>query len=138
MTPEQIYLNNDGSSIKYVSMSVIKFPVRAGSTYIVNANGSKMTATGFYFDTTGDATVTARNGSETVVLLDEGQLPETSPFLFGDVNGDGFVNISDAVCLVNYILGQNPNPFVYEAADVNSDTEINISDVVALVGLILN
>ena len=138
MTPEQIYLNNDGSSIKYVSMSVIKFPVRAGSTYIVNANGSKMTATGFYFDTTGDATVTARNGSETVVLLDEGQLPETSPFLLGDVNGDGFVNISDAVCLVNYILGQNPNPFVYEAADVNSDTEINISDVVALVGLILN
>ena len=138
MTPEQIYLNNDGSSIKYVSMSVIKFPVRAGSTYIVNANGSKMTATGFYFDTTGDATVTARNGSETVVLLDKGQLPEASPFLLGDVNGDGYVNISDAVCLVNYILGHNPNPFVYEAADVNSDTEINISDVVALVGLILN
>jgi hypothetical protein len=65
-------------------------------------------------------------------------LPETSPFLLGDVNGDGFVNISDAVCLVNYILGQNPNPFVNEAADINSDSEINISDVVALVGLILN
>ena len=138
MTPEQIYLNNDGSSIKFGSMSVIKFPIRAGSTYTVNANGSKMTATGFYLDTTGDATVTARNGNETIVLLDKGQLPGTSHLLLGDVNGDGFVNISDAVSLVNYILGQNPNPFVYEAADVNSDTEINISDVVALVGLILN
>ena len=138
MTPEQIYLNNDGSSIKFGSMSVIKFPIRAGSTYTVNANGSKMTATGFYLDTTGDATVTARNGNETIVLLDKGQLPGTSHFLLGDVNGDGFVNISDAVSLVNYILGQNPNPFVYEAADVNRDTEINISDVVALVGLILN
>jgi surface protein len=57
--------------------------------------------------------------------------------LLGDVNDDGQVNISDVVTLVNYILGQDPSPFVFEAADVNEDTQINIGDVVALVNIIL-
>ena len=142
LTPEQIYMQWDGqgswSAIGNNGISVIKFPVKAGCTYAVNANGSKMTATGFYFDTTGDATVTTFYGNENVVLLDEGQLPGVSHVLIGDVNDDGFVNISDVVCLVSYILGQNPSPFIYEAADVNEDSQINISDAVALVGLILN
>ena len=142
LTPEQIYMQWDGqgswSTIGNNGISVIKFPVKAGCTYAVNANGSKMTATGFYFDTTGDATVTTFYGNENVVLLDEGQLPGVSHVLIGDVNDDGFVNISDVVCLVSYILGQNPSPFIYEAADVNEDSQINISDAVALVGLILN
>ena len=142
LTPEQIYMQWDGqgswSAIGNNGISVIKFPVKAGCTYAVNANGSKMTATGFYFDTTGDATVTTFYGNENVVLLDEGQLPGVSHVLIGDVNDDGFVNISCVVCLVSYILGQNPSPFIYEAADVNEDSQINISDAVALVGLILN
>ena len=137
MTPEHIYFNDEGSSINYGSMSVIKFPVRAGSQYVVNANGSKMTATGFYFDTTGDATVTVLNAGETITLLENGRLPGTTDFLLGDVNGDGMINISDVVSLVSYILGQNPSSFIHEAADVNNDTEINISDVVALVNVIL-
>ena len=141
MTPEQIYLNYDGSSnwtvINYASMSVIKFPVRAGSQYVVNANGSKMTTTGFYFDTAGKATVTVPNGGETVTLLENGKLPGTTDFLLGDVNADGLVNITDVVCLVNYILGGNPNPFVLEAADINKDEIINITDAVGLVSIIL-
>lgn len=58
--------------------------------------------------------------------------------LLGDVNDDGLVNISDVVTLVNYILGQDPSPFISEAADINEDNQINISDVVALVGIILS
>ena len=53
-------------------LGVIKFPVFAGCKYIVNANGSKMTASGFYFDTTGDAKVSIKVDDAEVVLLGEG------------------------------------------------------------------
>ena len=142
MTPEQIYHEWDGTSswsnLSVGGMSVIKFPVRQGKQYVVNANGSKMTATGFYFDNTGDATVSIQKNGESLLLLDKGQLPGTVNILIGDVNGDGLVNITDVVFLTNHILGQTPSPFIINAADVNDDGDINISDVVALVGLILD
>lgn len=140
--PEQIYLNYDGTGdwteVKYNSMSVIKFPVRSGHRYAVNANGSKMTATGFYFDTTGDATVTSPSGTDNIVLLDKGYLPGTVHFLLGDVNDDGSIDISDITALANYILGNIPPVFIEQAADVNGDGDINISDITQLVNYILS
>lgn len=58
--------------------------------------------------------------------------------LVGDANGDGVVNISDVVCVVDHIVGKNPISFIPEAADVNGDGQINISDVVGIVDRILN
>ena len=56
----------------------------------------------------------------------------------GDANGDGKVTITDAVGIVNYILG-NPSAFFNtEAADVNHDGKITITDAVAVVNIILN
>lgn len=54
--------------------------------------------------------------------------------LVGDVNGDGEVDISDVVVLVNMILGSTEKN---ASADVNDDGEVDISDVVALVNIIL-
>lgn len=59
-------------------------------------------------------------------------------FILGDVNGDGNVNITDAVCILNYILGNPSFDFIFKAADINNDTIINITDVVGVVNLILN
>lgn len=50
-------------------LGVIKFPVFKDCKYIVNANGSKMTASGFYFDETGDAKVSITVDDAEVVLL---------------------------------------------------------------------
>lgn len=58
--------------------------------------------------------------------------------LLGDVNGDGLVNITDAVALTNYVLGNPPEVFYEDAADVNGDGDINITDVSSLINLILN
>ena len=59
-------------------------------------------------------------------------------FTPGDVNADGFVNIFDAVQVVNYILGNNPSPFIFEAADMDASNAINIFDAVSIVNIILN
>ncbi len=50
-------------------LGVIKFPVFKDCKYIVNANGSKMTASGFYFDETGDAKVSITVDDAEVVIL---------------------------------------------------------------------
>ena len=59
---------------------------------------------------------------------------------YGDANGDGNVDISDVVVIVNYILnsGSVSGNFVFENADVNNDGMVDISDVVGVVNLILN
>lgn len=59
-------------------------------------------------------------------------------FLLGDVNRDGKVNITDAVCILNYILGNTPSTFFFKAADINKDTIINITDVVGVMNIIMN
>lgn len=56
----------------------------------------------------------------------------------GDANGDGKVTITDAVAIVNYILGNASGSFNEAAADVNRDGEITITDAVGVVNIILN
>ena len=62
----------------------------------------------------------------------------------GDANGDGKVTITDAVAIVNYILGNPSGNFNVEAANVNNDYDddgkpnITITDAVAVVNIILN
>lgn len=53
----------------------------------------------------------------------------------GDANGDGEVDISDVVFVVNEILSGDS---YQESCDVNGDGYVDISDVVELVNIILN
>lgn len=57
--------------------------------------------------------------------------------LMGDANGDGTVNVSDYVYVANYILEQNPEPFVFAAADIDGNGEINVSDLVLVANIAL-
>lgn len=50
----------------------------------------------------------------------------------GDVNGDGVIDISDIVAIINHIA-QNAN---YDNADVTHDGAVDISDVVAVINII--
>ncbi len=56
----------------------------------------------------------------------------------GDVNNDGKVTITDAVGVVNYILGNPAKDFNEDAADVNGDGNITITDAVGIVNIILS
>ena len=55
----------------------------------------------------------------------------------GDVNGDGDVDIADAVCIVNHIVGKPNATFFEDAADVNNDDDIDIADAVHIVNYVV-
>ncbi len=58
--------------------------------------------------------------------------------VLGDANGNGFVSISDAVFLINYIFsgGQAPSPILL--GDANCSRTVNISDAVYLINYIFS
>lgn len=56
----------------------------------------------------------------------------------GDANGDGVVTITDAVAVVDDILGNTPENFDRIAADVTGDGNVNITDAVGIVDIILS
>lgn len=56
---------------------------------------------------------------------------------FGDSNGNGTVNIADAVNTANYAVGNEVENFCFEAADVNTDSEVTVADASGTVTIIL-
>ena len=58
--------------------------------------------------------------------------PTANNHLKGDVNEDGFVNISDIVAVINHIAGIK----LYDKADVDEDKSVNITDVVTIINII--
>jgi hypothetical protein len=60
-------------------------------------------------------------------------MPEGPNFACGDCNGDGSVNSSDVVFLINYLFVGGPAPIPYQSGDVNHDSSINSADVVYLI-----
>ena len=57
--------------------------------------------------------------------------------VIGDVNGDGAVDIADAVCVVNHVVGKTTPSFIETAADVNNDGTIDIADAVKIVNKVV-
>jgi hypothetical protein len=73
-----------------------------------------------------------------LVNLNGGNIEFAASYLCGDANGDGSVDISDAVYLIAYIFsgGSAPNPIL--SGDANCDSAVDISDVVYLIAYIFS
>ena len=50
----------------------------------------------------------------------------------GDINGDGEVDINDAMCLLKYVAGWKLDGVVIEALDVNGDGRVNTKDAIQI------
>ena len=60
-------------------------------------------------------------------------------YTFGDADGNGMLNISDVVYIINYIFNGGPSPIPLPiTGDVNCDRETNISDAVFMINYIFN
>ena len=58
--------------------------------------------------------------------------------LYGDVNFDGTLNVTDIITMVNFVLNTStPTEEEFLAADINQDGILNILDVIGVVSEIL-
>ena len=70
--------------------------------------------------------------TDSLVVSNQGEIL----FICGDADGDGSINIADAVFLVNYIFADGTAPSPLASGDADCDQTINIADVVYLVNYI--
>ena len=93
------------------------------------------------------------NGVVQVVALTEGStmivvnstdgkaVPDTCQVMVytkvGDVNCDGYVNITDVTTLIDHLLGTTSTGFKAANADTNKDGQVNIADVTTLIDYLL-
>ena len=129
-TPEEnVYklcgLSADLSVISGKSGALIELPVTASATF----RGGTATLTDGYLITTGRQRIeVADSDIEVGFQLKPGTL-------LGDVNNDGFVNVTDVMLTVNYVVGQAPAGFIEANADMNADGLITVTDVIAIVNI---
>ncbi len=57
----------------------------------------------------------------------------TPPYLPGDVNNDGQIDLGDVVFLINYLYKQGQPPEPIEVGDMNGDCVVDIGDIVYLI-----
>ncbi len=79
-------------------------------------------------------------------LLDAIHLYSDSYFYFaedpvgkpGDVDGDGFVTVTDVLLTVNKVAkNENPANFIPLNADMNGDGLITVTDVIMIIGIVV-
>jgi hypothetical protein len=75
--------------------------------------------------------------------FEDGQWSELASFwvtsyVFGDANGDGSVNVGDAVFVITYVFNGGPAPEPLEAGDANCDGQCNVGDAVYLIAYVFN
>jgi len=69
-------------------------------------------------------------------LLSPIQADEPRDFVCGDADGEGNVNVSDAVYIISYVFTEGNPPSPYEAGDANEDGSVNVSDAVYILNYI--
>ena len=53
--------------------------------------------------------------------------------IYGDVNFDGELNVTDIILMVNFVLGEEPTEEEFLTADITQDGTLNILDVIQVV-----
>ena len=71
----------------------------------------------------------------TLSIVENSPLPLEEPeVISGDLNGDGEVDVTDVVELIDMVLAGSTDP----AGDINGDGEVDVTDVVELIDMVLS
>lgn len=129
-------LGNGTYQVLIYSMSNSPIVVNEGTLFTLDYTATEGTE---YRDTELQVTDIVLSDAKGKNYASVGNVSITAAFntVLGDVNGDGLVNIADAIGLVNYILGKAAFEVDELAADANEDGILNITDAIAIVNLIL-
>ena len=85
-----------------------------------------------------DYTISLNNNMLTVGSQSQ-HLPDTEGTIrlvdthIGDVNGDGSIDLTDAIMIIYSSLGSEQKGFIAMAADVNGDGSIDLTDAIIVI-----
>ncbi len=113
------FTGNSGDDLFYIT---VKVNDDAKGDYIIQLENTLFTTSDF----------------EEIAAPDVAAILNVKAYLLGDVNGSGAVTVTDVVLTAQYVLEQNPQPFIFEAADVNADGNITVTDVTRIAWMVLN
>lgn len=110
----KVLTDNDGVAITikaHVSadMAVGEYPIMVKNPLIVNNDGTKP------------------NVQETLSKI------TIEDYVKGDVDGDGVIDLADAVLVINHYVGKPVASFIDKAADVDGDGVIDLADAVLII-----
>ena len=129
----------EGNTYRFVCFSMSNEVITGTSGAILNASltiGESVNE-GSYEATISNIVVTKTDGTQLKLSDSKFNIVVTN-VIKGDANGDGEVNVSDIVEIVNYIMNKPSDKFVFTAADVNEDGEVNVTDIVKVVSIIMS
>ena len=122
--------NSENGTIVGFTLTGTNIPAGIGILLVATFDTDTNTETNLCLN---DAIVSDTNANGVSVTLGSCIEVDFNNSLYGDLDGDGVVNVIDAVILVNAVLnGEN-----ISGGDLNSDGIVNILDIVILVNLIL-
>ena len=91
------------------NMAVGEYPIMIQNPLIVNTDGTKP----------------AVQNTQSKITIED--------YMKGDVDGDGVVDLADAVLVINHYVGKPVNKFITKAADVDGDGVIDLADAVRII-----
>ena len=132
-SPEQ--WNNDwtafNANYRYGPSATVT--ISAGNTYTTAKRNNNYS---YYFTGDGSDYLFTFNVDDLTFKVEKIEEPQVTP-LYGDVNDDGVVNISDVTLLIDYVLNNGAILINEVNSDMNSDHVINITDITSLIDYIL-
>ena len=135
--PEFIDMDNDGDFDLIIGSQYegLYYYENDGSNYSYNFQYNE----NIDFPFLGLNTVPAcLNNKEILVGISTGGLYYLSTCNHPDINNDSFVNVSDVILIVNFIIDQSIEDYLECSYDLNTDDVINVIDIIYLVNLILS
>ena len=125
-----------GNTWRFVSYSLQNTAITGTSGTVLSATLMSTAAQGAYEAQITKAVLTRQDGTQ-LKLQDSTFSIVVCNTAKGDANGDGEVNVTDIVEMVNDIMERPSERFVEVAADMNVDGEVNVTDIVLVVNVIM-
>lgn len=119
------FKNVNGNTLQIDTLEYGSLPAYRGSTPTLESSAQYA-----YTFREWSAALTPITGDVTFTALYDAHM-------FGDVTDNAAVDVQDATIVVNYILGERPEGYLYHMADMNKDTVIDVFDLTAIINVIL-
>ena len=125
-------LANGNYKIGVASMSSKAITGNEGTVLTITAHMSEDMAEGDYPIQIASPLLVSTDASKPTILATQTKVTVEN-YVKGDVDGDGVVDLADAVLVINYYVGKAVNLPVAQAADVDGDGTIDLADAVKII-----